>query len=376
MRKKVYIHGINAISPLGFTLEEQWQALVRETSGIQLLKKENEDTPLYASCIDTALLSAAFEQVSTTNAPFTCLEQMLILALQPLVDKYGIQPATGLILSTTKGNISLLENQNIHQAFLSILGHKIAQYFHFPQTPVIVSNACVSGVLSVALAKRLMQMHRFDNVYVLAGDEVTEFVLSGFQSFQAMSNEPCRPFDEERKGVTLGEAAAAVYLSGEREGARAEVAGDGSYNDANHISGPSRTGEGLFLSIEAALCEASVQKAAIDFISAHGTATPYNDEMEAVAFNRLQLQHIPVHSLKGYFGHTLGASGLLEMVFLLESMRHNQTIVSKGFRRNGVTQPLNIVTTSENTPIDVALKTASGFGGCNAAVILKKCTYE
>ncbi len=376
MRKKVYIHGINAISPLGYTIEEQWQALMCETSGIKRLKKEDDDSSFYAACINTASLSSAFQQISTTNAPFTRLEQMLILALQPLVDKYGVQPTTGLILSTTKGNISLLEKQDVNQAYLNVLGHKIAQYFHFSKAPVIVSNACVSGVLSVSVAKRLMQMHQFDNVYVLAGDEVTDFVLSGFQSFQAMSDEPCRPFDADRKGVTLGEAAAAVYLSAEKETAIAEVAGDASYNDANHISGPSRTGEGLFLSIEAALGEAAVQASDIDFISAHGTATLYNDEMEAIAFNRTQLQNVPLHSLKGYFGHTLGASGLLEVVFLLESMQRSQTIVSKGFRKNGVTQPLHIVTKSQNIPIDIAIKTASGFGGCNAAVILKKCSDE
>ena len=99
--------------------------------------------------------------------------------------------------------------------------------------------------------------------------------------------------------------------------------GDATCNDANHISGPSRTGEGLYRSVKAALKEANIGAAQIDYISAHGTATPFNDEMEAIAFSRLGMEEVPLNSLKGYFGHTLGASGLLETIVGMHFMMKN-----------------------------------------------------
>jgi len=128
----------------------------------------------------------------------------------------------------------------------------------------------------------------------------------------------------------------------------------------------------LFLSIQAAIKEAGISQHAIDFISAHGTATLYNDEMEAVAFNRAELNKVPINSLKGYYGHTLGASGLLETVITIESLCRNLLISSKGFENPGVSQPLNIIQQHTEKEMKVALKTASGFGGCNSAVIFKK----
>lgn len=221
----------------------------------------------------------------------------------------------------------------------------------------------------------MIQVGVYDDAFVLAGDEVTEFVLSGFSSFQAMSELPCKPYDSERNGVTLGEATAAVYLTSDKDKITSndiKICGDGAINDANHISGPSRTGEGLFRSIESALTEANIKAEEIDYISAHGTATLYNDEMEAIAFNRLHLQNVPVNSLKGFYGHTLGASGLLETVIAIESAKRNQLIVSKGFQNDGTTQSIAVIKDNKTAEINCFLKTASGFGGCNTAVIFEK----
>ena len=151
-----------------------------------------------------------------------------------------------------------------------------------------------------------------------------------------------------------------------------KILGDGSVNDANHISGPSRTGEGLYRSIASALKEANITSNQIDYLSAHGTATLYNDEMEAIAFNRLDLQNVPVNSYKGFFGHTLGASGLLETVIATACANRNQLIASKGYSENGVSQSINIIDKNAEKEITYFLKTASGFGGCNTAVIFEK----
>ncbi|TGD59173.1 beta-ketoacyl synthase N-terminal-like domain-containing protein [Flavobacterium humi] len=376
MMKNVYITNTNCITPLGFDVDSNWEALLQGISGIE---KQNGFGPLesfYASVIDTHKLEASFEQISSGEG-FTKLEKMLILALKPLINNTIITNRTAFLFSTTKGNIRLLEdgNNTVEAAYLSALAKKISTYFGFTTEPIVVSNACVSGILAIAIAKRMIQAGMYDNAFVVAADEVSEFVVSGFNSFQAMSPEPCKPYDKERTGVTLGEAAAAVYISSDEKEAVAnsmKIIGDGAVNDANHISGPSRTGEGLYRSIASAMSEAKIEKGKIDYISAHGTATLFNDEMEAIAFNRLSLENTPVNSLKGYYGHTLGASGLLETVLAIESARRNQLIVSKGYNQSGVTQPIRIITANNSQEINCFLKTASGFGGCNTAVLFEK----
>jgi len=330
----------------------------------------------YASIIDSEKLDDAFSTISE-ETHFTKLEKMLLLVLKPLIEKQKITDRTAFIFSTTKGNISLLEDEKgvIETAHLSALAKKISHFFGFTTEPIVISNACVSGVLAIAVAKRMIQSGVYDDAFVVAGDEVSEFVLSGFNSFQAMSDLPCKPYDKDRNGVTLGEATAAVFITSNENDVQkgaVKIIGDGAINDANHISGPSRTGEGLFRSIESAFKESRLEPEKLSYISAHGTATLYNDEMEAVAFNRLGFQNVPVNSLKGFYGHTLGASGLLETVIAIESARKNQLIDSKGFTEMGTTHPINIIKGNAEQEIDYFLKTASGFGGCNTAVLFEK----
>jgi 3-oxoacyl-[acyl-carrier-protein] synthase-1 len=201
-------------------------------------------------------------------------------------------------------------------------------------------------------------------------------VVSGFQSLQAFSPERCRPFDADRKGINLGECAAAVVLTSRPEELNIEprlrISGGGLSNDANHISGPSRTGEELAFAINQAMEEAALTSADIGFISAHGTATLYNDEMEAKAFTLAGMQQIPLNSLKGYFGHTLGAAGVLETALSAQSLLQDELITSAGFQTLGVTHPVNVIRSLESRSLECCLKTASGFGGCNAAIILQK----
>ncbi len=374
MLKKVYISNTNCITPIGFDVATNVTNIENGISGIQ---KHTDLTllkiPFYGSIVNNDDLDIAFSKI-TTSEKYTKLEKMMILALASMVDKALVTERTAFILSTTKGNITALENQSnpIEKAQLATLAKTIADFFEFKTEPIVVSNACVSGVLAVAVAKRLIQSGMYDNAFVVAGDLVSEFVLSGFNSFQAMSDAPCKPYSANRTGVSLGEATAAVLVTCDKENAKVEVIGDGSINDANHISGPSRTGEGLFRSIQSALSEAEISAEKIDYISAHGTATPFNDEMEAIAFNRLGLQNVPVNSLKGYYGHTLGASGLLETVIGIETVIQNKLVVSLGFDEIGVSQQINVIQKNDTKNCDYFLKTASGFGGCNTAVVFKK----
>lgn len=390
MKKEVYITDYNCVTPLGFDVSSNWNALVEGKSGVGLHKIIENQEPFYASMIDSEKLDNEFNRffdsaqkseirrLANDNVSFTRLEKMFLLSLKPLVEKHSISEETAFILSTTKGNISLLKNQETlpESVFLSNLAQKIADFFGFKTKPIVVSNACVSGVMAISVAKNMIQAGKYNGAFVIAGDEISEFVISGFNSFQAIGTEICKPYDKNRDGINIGEAAAVVYITSKRdenENFSFKILGDSAINDANHISGPSRTGDGLFASINNAMTEAQVSAEKIDFISAHGTATIYNDEMEAIAFNRMELQDIPLNSLKAYYGHCLGASGLLESIISMESALHKTLIPSKNFTETGTSQPLNIIRENQSAEIKYILKTASGFGGCNAAIVLEKC---
>jgi 3-oxoacyl-[acyl-carrier-protein] synthase-1 len=377
--KEIYITDYNCVTPLGFDVSSNWDALLEGKSGVALQKIIESYDPFYVSMIDSEKLEEEFTKhfESEQNNSFTRLEKMFLLSLKPLVERHQISDGTALILSTTKGNISLLKNKETlpEGVFLSNLAQKIADFFGFKTKPVVVSNACVSGVMAIAVAKNMIQRGKYKDAFVIAGDEISEFVISGFNSFQAIGSGICKPYDKNRDGINLGEAAAAAYITSEpdqNEKFSFKISGDSAVNDANHISGPSRTGDGLFASIKNAMTEAQVFAEEIDFISAHGTATLYNDEMEAIAFNRAELQNIPLNSLKAYYGHCLGASGLLESIISMESALHKILIPSKNFEKQGTSQSLNVIKENQPSEVRYILKTASGFGGCNAAVVLER----
>lgn len=376
MQREIFITETNIITPLGFDVATNIQNIENKISGIQLHHdKKFSENPFFGAMVNDEELDVAFGKISSSSE-FTRLEKMMILALHPIVKMVPNQK-TAFLLSTTKGNITELSNTNKlpESAYLQNMAKKIADFFNFKTEPIVISNACVSGILAVATAKRLIEANLYDDAYVIAGDEFSEFVFSGFSSFQALSDKPCKPYDSSRNGLNLGEATAAVYITSDKNLAKkgdVKIIGDGAINDANHISGPSRTGEGLVRSIESAFKESGIQASQIDYISAHGTATIYNDEMEAIAFNRLGMKNVPLNSLKGFYGHTLGASGLLETVIGIESARKNRLFVSLGFDQIGVSESVNIIAENQDFDIKYFLKTASGFGGCNTAVIFEK----
>lgn len=369
--KQVYIHDTHIISPLGFSVQENFDALLCGASGVSVVKMPEPIGRIFAGKIDDEAFEKYFRTISGSFSG-SRIEQLMIAALQSVIEKNPVREDSLLIVSTTKGNIKALEQFNITEAHLYPATQNIQRYFGFKRKPVVVSNACVSGVMALSVAKRMLQMNAVSDVFVVAADELVPFIVSGFQSFQAMSDEVCKPYDKNRKGVNIGEASAAVYISSEKKDNGIEIAGEANINDANHISGPSRTGEGLFLSIQKAMNEANVNADEIDFISAHGTATLYNDEMESIAFHRNGLENTPVNSFKGYYGHTLGAAGLLETVLTVECMKQNIYIPSFGFETLGVSQPMNLIREVTHQPMNTALKTASGFGGSNSAVVLKR----
>ena len=376
--KEVLLQDDAIISPLGFSTQENIEAVKAGRSG--LLFHNNRRFSLggfYAGIIDPELLATEFLKIGNPTK-YTKLEQMMLLSIYKVLtsnSKIDLS-TTGLIISTTKGNIDLLKGGHSFSEdrfTLNSLAKVIQEFFPFKSQPILISNACISGGLALIMAKRFIQAGKFNSAIVVAGDLVSDFVISGFQSFQALSKAPCKPFSKNRDGISLGEAAAAVYVSTEIDSKNnISIIGDSTSNDANHISGPSRNGDGLFLSIQNSLKEASISAKNIDHISSHGTATIFNDEMEAIAFNRSGLKNAAVNSYKGLYGHTLGASALLETIITKHSLLNNELYKSHNFDDLGVSVPLNIIQKTEKREMTYALKTASGFGGSNMALVLKK----
>jgi 3-oxoacyl-[acyl-carrier-protein] synthase-1 len=371
----------NIISPLGNTTEENFHRLCSADSGIRLQRNHKMDAqPFYA-----ALLPSSFWQHDSidnqASSVYTRFESLLIQSIQAALLNTTIDIGTTdtvLIISSTKGNIELLENEPFNKELAERISlyssaKKIAAFFKHPNTPVVISNACISGLVALLTAKRLIDSGQYKNAIVAGADLITRFVLSGFQSFQAISKHPCRPFDKDRDGINLGEAAGSIILSGCKGAASGiQLSGGASSNDANHISGPSRTGRELNIAIERALQMAGLSAKDMGFISAHGTATIYNDEMEAKAFSLSALEQVPVNSLKGFYGHTLGAAGIIESVIAIQSLKQNKMIPTLGFESSGVSKPINVCNSLQDMYASHCLKTASGFGGCNAALVFSK----
>ncbi|MCD8072645.1 MAG: beta-ACP synthase [Alistipes sp.] len=255
------------------------------------------------------------------------------------------------------------------------LAETVAGYFGAAHTPLVVSNACISGLSALITASRLIRWGDYDTIVVAGGDTFSDFGLSGFASFKSLSANICRPYDKSRDGLTLGEGGGAILLTRDIRLAGqfpVEIAGGAISNDANHISGPSRTGEGLYYAIRDAISDSGVEPSRIDFINGHGTATVYNDEMESKALSLAGLEHTPLNSLKPLLGHTLGAAGILELIMCIRQMECGVMLGTPGLETCGTSVPLNVTAEPVRKTIGVCLKTASGFGGCNAALVLAK----
>lgn len=367
------------ISPMGMSTAENYSA-VKE--GRSMLKRYEGHwglpEPFVASLMDREKVEQVFAEMSD-NKSYTFFEKMIILSAAKALEQTDIDPSSEkvlFILSTTKGNVFLLDKRETgfpkERVLLGEAARQMTDYFHNPNAPLVVSNACISGVCAQIEAMRNLESGQFDNVVVVGCDVQSAFIVSGFQSFKALSVEPCKPFDAHRTGLNLGDAAATiVYARKDQIDENDWVACKGAIrNDANHISGPSRTGEGSYRALKAVLGDFNPEE--IAFINAHGTATLYNDEMESVAIERAGLSQVPVNGLKGYYGHTMGAAGLLETILSMQAIDDHNILATKGYETIGVTHPLVLSNQNQKTDKRAFIKLLSGFGGCNAALLMKK----
>ena len=365
----------NITSPLGFNTRENYHALKDGRSSLCV-----HDTwrgiphPLTASLFDED------QQKALLIEGFTRYESITIRSIKEAISHLDIDiesDRTALILSTTKANVeelaSVAENDGAY-CRPGASAVKIARFLGFSTEPVVVCNACISGVTAQILADRLITDGSYDTVVVCGADCQSPFVVAGFMSFKSLSPYECRPFDIERLGLNLGEAAATIVfgrLSGdETDNSSWKLVAGSLNNDAYHVSAPSPVGDGTFRAAKAVL--ESIDAESLATVSVHGTATMFNDQMESKAIENAGLSDVPLSALKGYYGHTLGAAGVLETIITMEATDDGIVLPVRGYSEIGVSGKVNVSDQERSTDKSAFIKLISGFGGCNGAVAFSR----
>ncbi len=379
------------VSPLGFGLEATTTAL-----------REARDcvTPVTRFCVDHCRCRTA-GQIPDAELfghstgrlrrakRLSRASRMMITALDELLEQTpGFQPDL-TVIGTTSGGMpfgeqyyrGLVAGQNDRHA-----ASRVANYP--PQKPVIdaqeafeitapcqiIANACASGTNAIGHAFECVRSGRYQRILTGGYDAISELVFVGFDSLRAATPEKCRPFDAERSGLVLGEGAALLALenfeTAEARGARilGEITGYGISTDNHHLTQPHPSGSGPRQAMEAALAGAG--RDSVDYINAHGTATPFNDAAEGKAIAEL-LPHVPVSSTKSMMGHSLGAAGAIEAVFCLLALRHQFLPANINFRQGDGSLDI-VANQSRPVALDVALSNSFGFGGTNASIVLQR----
>lgn len=389
----VIIAGMGATTAMGHGVAALRAALLANTSGLRA--DVRFDSPRFQSNI----VGAASLAADSDNPAYDLAAAALREACEQSREILTPIPAAriGLVLSTTKANIEALErladDRECSPAALrhlqgNLLAADLATEFGAGGAVQCVSAACVSGLVAIQQGAKIIQRGDADAVLVVGVDHLSAFVVAGFTALKAIDPQGCRPFDQNRCGLSPGEAGAAIVLvraglgvppsggSGapppEDRTPNVIVRGWGTSNDANHLTGPSRDGSGLALAIRTALAAARLTPAEIDYVHAHGTGTPYNDAMEALALKTIFGDACPpVSASKGMLGHTLGAAGVVETIVCLLAMQGNflpgtprLTLAADGAPASLVREPRSGVTLKN------VLKLNTGFGGLNGALIL------
>ena len=401
----IYVLSTNITAPLGFTTEQNYQAV---RSGVSALKRYDGlwglPEPFAASLFNEE------QKESLALDGYTFFESLAIHSVREALSHTQLDvtsPEVVLILSTTKGNIG----QSPSEA-----AQRIATAIGLTTTPIVVCNACVSGLSAQLLADHLLSAGLYDYAVVVGAEVQSKFIVSGFQSLKAVSDEPCRPFDIERNGLNPGEAAATIILGTPSKSPRGETSLTHPYcsaingqlprgetsltlpncsaingqcspprgswrgvwylvngaicNDAFHISSPSPQANGLTVAIETVM--EGQDRSELASICVHGTGTLYNDQMESKAIQRAGLSDIPLSALKGYYGHTMGAAGVLETILTMRATDDGIVLPSKGFTELGVSGKVSISSECQQTNKISFLKLLSGFGGCNVAALYSR----
>lgn len=343
-------------------------------------------TPRHATVesIFTAWLSGEVAPIAPNHPPACGMwEKLTTQAITAALPPPDERQDCGLILATAKGDMQPVEtrlnsDKSEHPSsappLLTDDLNILAQRFGFGGPKMVVSTACSSGLTAIIEAAMMVQSGQAKQMLVCAADIAGGFIQDGFHALKAISKTRCRPFDRQRDGLALGSAAAACLVtSGDHawhtaSGPSLLLEGWGMSCDATHLTAPDREASGLMRAVRAAI--ANVDSTSIEAVILHGTGTAYNDAMEALAMRRIFTRRPYLTAAKGFLGHTLGASGVLEMT-LAACMLRRQVVPAITGLEDPQWQDLNFVhKAAVATDLKRILKTASGFGGLNAAILV------
>lgn len=388
---RVAVVAAGVVSPLGFGLEETAEALRAGrdcVSAVTSFPVDHCRSKTAGQVADQELMSRTRHGRRAERLHRAA--QMMIVALREALEQApGFKPEL-TVVGTTSGGMSFGEDyyRSLHRRkSLRYAAGRIANYP--PQKAIVdaqealgitapcqvIANACASGSNAIGHAFECVRSGRYRQVLTGGYDALSELVFVGFDSLQASTPEKCRPFDRDRSGLALGEGAAILALENledaERRGANilAEIIGYGLSTDNHHLTQPNPSGSGARQAMERALESAAMTP--IDYINAHGTATPFNDAAEGKAIAEL-FARVPVSSTKGMMGHSLGAAGAVEAVISLLALRDQFLPPNINFRQADPALELDIVANqSRPAAIRTVLSNSFGFGGTNATIILR-----
>jgi len=371
---RAIITGYELITSYGLGINALWDGLIHKKSAISKLKR-------FPATSFQSENAATISSLTYQNDESLVIQMLKKVFLEKSID---IPKDAFLILATTVGEIDLLEKnvlegkpEVVNSRFRETL-KKIKELLKLKSEGIVISCACASSSSALAYAASLIRQGKKDCVLIVACDCVSEFVFSGFSSLMALDKIQAKPFDKFRSGLSLGEAAGFILLMSEKrarldkEEKLAEIAGWGYSCDANHMTGPSRQGLGLIKAINAALKSAGSAPNSVGCIAAHGTGTVYNDAMELVAFKEIfNDSPVPVYSIKGGTGHTLGAAGLVETIMALKVLKEKIIPPTVGLEVLD-DQALGWVSLdSQRFKKKIIISNNCGFGGINAALALR-----
>lgn len=400
MSERIYITGAGIISSVGLNYSEVLSCLKSSKSGIGRLTLLDS---VHQNEIPVAEVKATNEELMELagipgKGVFSRTSLLGIIAAQQALISAGTEKTsdvrTGLISATTVGGMDRTEKffrnylkDNNHGRLRDVITHdmgdsteKIAEACGIKDYVTTISTACSSSANSILLGSRLIENGILDRALVGGVDCLTLFTLNGFNSLMILDRKGCRPFDEERNGLTLGEGAGFLVLESERIAAKTGkkamgiVTGYGNACDAFHQTASSPEGDGAFLSMQKALLKAGLEPDQIDYINAHGTGTKNNDLSEGKAIERLFGNSVPpCSSTKSFTGHTLGAAGGIEAVFCVMALEQQCIWPNLNFTRKMNELQFSPVTgIKNNVPVRNVLSNSFGFGGNNTSLIFSK----
>lgn len=397
MHKKVAITGMGIISAIGKNVEENFDSLIHQKHGLSRL--ENFES-IHKNEIFVGEIKLSNDELATflnlsPENNFSRTAMLGLIAVQEALKNAGIQDVnevrTGFISATSVGGMDITENffldyENLPDKQKYILSHdagassdQIATEIGLKGFVSTISTACSSAANAIMHGARLINSGRLDRVIVGGTDALSKFTINGFKSLMILSDEFNQPFDESRKGLNLGEAAAYLVLESEESVLKSNkkvlgyLIGAGNANDAFHQTASSENGEGAYLAMKKAFEIANITPSEIDYINVHGTATSNNDLTEGRAIKRIFGEDLPnFSSTKPYTGHTLAAAASVEAVFSLLSLQNNMIYPNLNFR--SPIEELNIfpVTKLVKKDIQNVLSNSFGFGGNCSTLIFSK----